>query len=59
MFDVSWTWVLDLGDICQHLVTLEFQDRYVYVIPVGTRFIRGFGCGSPRKFYFSDSGTID
>ena len=42
--------VLDSGDIFQHLVPSEFRAREVYVIPVGTSYIGGFGSSIPRKF---------
>ena len=54
VFVALWTWVLDLGDICQHLVPSDFWAREVYLILVITWCIRGFGSGSPRIVSFAD-----
>ena len=37
------------GDICQNLVPSDFRVQEVYLIPVGTRCIYGFGSGSSSK----------
>ena len=56
-FFVPWYLGFEVGNICQHLVPLEFRMQEVYLISVRTWCICGFGSGSPIILKLDDRDT--